>query len=232
MSAAAHVQQGTRTVFQRLSANAEHADYDGYIGHRHGFTPDLLRFCAGHLRAYCLFRETEEMIKRGEEFQRGAVRIALSSGLPRKRVAADLGAGLSTLARWVNLHCRSDLPVRPDVDLARESEQLLRKNRVLKEERHILKKAQSAPASSSRTPFIALKPVRFAFRQSWRTVWSVETICRVLQVSTRGLLRQAVSTDQPADMDGSEGAGARDRPPASSLIERLLSGCTGGRVDG
>jgi len=32
------------------------------------------------------------MIKHGVEFQREVVRIALTSGLPRKRVAADLGA--------------------------------------------------------------------------------------------------------------------------------------------
>ncbi|MCP5400318.1 MAG: hypothetical protein H6921_13845 [Sphingomonas sp.] len=42
------------------------------------------------------------MIKHGDEFQREAVRIALTSGLPRKRVAADLGIGLSTLTRWVS----------------------------------------------------------------------------------------------------------------------------------
>ena len=39
------------------------------------------------------------MTKHGEEFQREAVRIALTSGLPRKRIAADLGVGLSTLTR-------------------------------------------------------------------------------------------------------------------------------------
>jgi transposase len=33
------------------------------------------------------------MIKHSEEFKREAVRIALTSGLPRERVAADLGIG-------------------------------------------------------------------------------------------------------------------------------------------
>jgi transposase-like protein len=37
------------------------------------------------------------MIKHSEEFKREAVRIALTSGLPRARVAADLGVGKSTL---------------------------------------------------------------------------------------------------------------------------------------
>lgn len=37
------------------------------------------------------------MFKHTEEFKREAVRIALTSGLPRERVATDLGVGKSTL---------------------------------------------------------------------------------------------------------------------------------------
>ena len=37
------------------------------------------------------------MIKHTEEFKHEAVRIALTSGLPRDRVASDLGIGKSTL---------------------------------------------------------------------------------------------------------------------------------------
>ena len=37
----------------------------------------------------------------GEDFKREAVRLALSSGLTRKQVAADLGIGLSTLGKWI-----------------------------------------------------------------------------------------------------------------------------------
>ncbi|QSB45504.1 hypothetical protein EB810_04100 [Altererythrobacter sp. FM1] len=58
------------------------------------------------------------MIKHGAEFQREPVRIALTSGLPSRRVAADLGIGLSTLTRGVSLHRREDLPTSPDTDLA------------------------------------------------------------------------------------------------------------------
>jgi transposase len=47
------------------------------------------------------------MIKRREEFKQEAVRIALTSGLPRARVAADLGVGKSTLGQWlVDVHTR------------------------------------------------------------------------------------------------------------------------------
>ena len=35
--------------------------------------------------------------RRSEEFRREAVRLALTSGLTRTQIAADLGVGLSTL---------------------------------------------------------------------------------------------------------------------------------------
>ena len=41
------------------------------------------------------------MIKHSEEFKQEAVRIALTSGLPRERVAVDLGIGKSTLGKWI-----------------------------------------------------------------------------------------------------------------------------------
>jgi transposase len=50
------------------------------------------------------------MIKHSEEFKQEAVRIALTSGLPRARVAADLGVGKSTLGQslgasgWRTIH--------------------------------------------------------------------------------------------------------------------------------
>jgi transposase len=80
------------------------------------------------------------MIKHSEEFKREAVRIALTSGLPRARVAADLGVGKSTLGKWVADYRPSDLPSAPQADLALENERLRQENRVLKEEREILKK--------------------------------------------------------------------------------------------
>jgi transposase len=51
------------------------------------------------LRVKHSIKETDEMIKHREEFKQEAVRIALTSGLPRARVAADLGVGKSTLGQ-------------------------------------------------------------------------------------------------------------------------------------
>lgn len=79
------------------------------------------------------------MIKHGEEFKQEAVRIALTSGLPRERVASDLGVGKSTLNKWVSQYRPSDLVSAPQADLARENERLRLENRVLREEREVLK---------------------------------------------------------------------------------------------
>ncbi len=78
---------------------------------------------------------------RTDEFRAEAVRIALTSGLRRRQVAADLGVGLSTLNKWVAAHKDSGVVSSEDRDLARENERLRKENRILKEERDILKKA-------------------------------------------------------------------------------------------
>lgn len=84
---------------------------------------------------------------RTDEFRADAVRIALTSGLARKQVAADLGVGLSTLNKWVAAHRDTDVVPQKDQELARENERLRRENRILKEERDILKKATAFFAS-------------------------------------------------------------------------------------
>jgi transposase len=81
------------------------------------------------------------MIKHSDEFKQEAVRIALASGLPRARVAADLGIGKSTLGKWIADRRPSVPSTVPQSDLALENERLRQENRVLKEERDILKKA-------------------------------------------------------------------------------------------
>ncbi|QUT04506.1 IS3 family transposase [Sphingobium phenoxybenzoativorans] len=118
------------------------------------------------------------MIKHTEEFKQEAVRIALTSGLPRDRVASDLGIGKSTLGKWVSQYRPSDLVSAPQADLARENERLRLENRVLREEREVPKKGHAV----LREP----KAVKFAFVHSWRHRWPVELLCRVMDVSERG----------------------------------------------
>ena len=76
-----------------------------------------------------------------EEFRSEAVRVALTSGLPRKQVAEDFGIGFSTLNRWIQQDRHN--PEKPTVqsDLEREIAELRKENRMLREERDVLKKA-------------------------------------------------------------------------------------------
>ena len=76
-----------------------------------------------------------------EEFRAEAVRVALTSGLPRKQVTTDFGIGFSTLSRWIQRERRN--PQKPTVqsDLEREIAELRKENRMLREERDVLKKA-------------------------------------------------------------------------------------------
>jgi transposase len=79
--------------------------------------------------------------KHSDEFRREAVRIALTSGLTRRHVAADLGVGFSTLSKWIQLDRRDEVLSAPQEDLTKENERLRREVRLLKEERDLLKKA-------------------------------------------------------------------------------------------
>ena len=87
------------------------------------------------------------MIKRSEEFKQEAVRIAVTSGPRRDRVASDFGIGKSTLNKWVSHYRPWDVVAAPQADLARENERLRLENRVLREEREVLKKATQFFAS-------------------------------------------------------------------------------------
>jgi transposase len=79
--------------------------------------------------------------KHTTEFRQEAVRVALTSGLTRKQGASDFGIGFSTLSRWVRQD-RTTLP-EPSAqsDLEREVAMLRKENRLLREEREVLKKA-------------------------------------------------------------------------------------------
>ncbi|MBO6917685.1 MAG: transposase [Rhizobiaceae bacterium] len=85
-----------------------------------------------------------------DEFKAEAVRIALTSGLTRRQVANDLGVGFSTLSKWVQQD--RNRPDKPAVqsDLEQELAELRRENRLLREERDILKKATQFFAERSK----------------------------------------------------------------------------------
>ena len=76
-------------------------------------------------------------LKQTEEFRQDAVRIGLTSGLPRKQVADDLGIGMSTLNKWITVHRDTGLVSKKDLDLAKENDLLRREVRLLREERKI-----------------------------------------------------------------------------------------------
>ncbi|WP_373687857.1 IS3 family transposase [Gluconobacter sp. P5B12] len=116
------------------------------------------------------------------EFRHEAVRLALSSGLSRERIAQDLGIGSSTLKTWIRDAQKHDTVVADTTDhtaLLRENERLRRENLLLKEERELLKKANTV----LREP----KIVRFAFIARYHGPLSCERVCRLFGVSDRGL---------------------------------------------
>jgi len=88
--------------------------------------------------------------QRTPEFRAEAVRIALTSGLPRRQVASDLGVGFSTLNNWIRQD--RDDPAKPTAqsDMEKELAELRKEVRMLREEREVLKKATQFFAERSR----------------------------------------------------------------------------------
>jgi transposase len=84
------------------------------------------------------------------EFRAEAVRVALSSGLPRKQVAKDFGVGFSTLNSWIRQDRRNPEKPAAQTDMERELAELRRENRQLREEREVLKKATQFFAERSK----------------------------------------------------------------------------------
>jgi len=76
-----------------------------------------------------------------EEFRAEVVRVALTSGLPRKQVASDFGVSFSTLNSWIKKEQCNPKKLTAQSDLEREVAELRKENRLLREERDVLKKA-------------------------------------------------------------------------------------------
>lgn len=76
-----------------------------------------------------------------EDFKQEAVRLALTSGLPRHQIASDLGIGRSTLNTWIKTYRDRDVVAAPGDDVSQELMRLRRENELLRQERDLLKKA-------------------------------------------------------------------------------------------
>ena len=85
-----------------------------------------------------------------EQFRREAVELVRTSGKPIKEIATDLGVTEQSLRTWVKQN-EVDVGARPGLssDEREELKRLRRENRVLREEREILKKAAAFFAKES-----------------------------------------------------------------------------------
>jgi len=84
------------------------------------------------------------------EFKRDAVRLVESEGLSVAQVARDLGVNVNSLHNWVRKHREENAPSDLTESERGELARLRRENRVLKEEREILKKAAAFFAKESK----------------------------------------------------------------------------------
>jgi transposase len=87
------------------------------------------------------------------EFRAEAVRLARSSGRPLSEIARDLGCSLESLRHWVK-QTKVDVGEVEGLtsDEREELRRLRRENRILREEREILKKAAAFFARESDPP--------------------------------------------------------------------------------
>lgn len=75
------------------------------------------------------------------EFKQEALRILSTSGRTVAQVAADLGVGKSTLQRWKTQATTTELLSGPHPDVEKELARLRHENKILRQERDLLKNA-------------------------------------------------------------------------------------------
>lgn len=88
------------------------------------------------------------------EFRAEAIALVRSSGRSQRAIAEDLGISTETLRQWLK-QADLDAGVRHDGLTTNEREELARlrrENRILREEREILKKAAAFFARAQRAP--------------------------------------------------------------------------------
>ena len=76
-----------------------------------------------------------------DEFKTEAVKLALTADQPRSQIASDLGIATSTLSRWISERRASNPNTSQDDDMNKELARLRRENKILRQERDMLKKA-------------------------------------------------------------------------------------------
>jgi transposase len=84
---------------------------------------------------------TPKQRKVTEEFKREAVRLTETSGRTVAQVAGDLGIGKSTLTRWKTQFKEADILSGPHDDVQKELTRLRLENKILRQERDLLKNA-------------------------------------------------------------------------------------------
>jgi transposase len=84
---------------------------------------------------------TPKQRKVTEEFKREAVRLIETSGRTVAQVAGDLGIGKSTLTRWKTQFKEADILSGPHDDVQKELTRLRLENKILRQERDLLKNA-------------------------------------------------------------------------------------------
>lgn len=85
-----------------------------------------------------------------EEFRAEVVRVACRAACRVNQVASDFGIGFSTLNRWIQQEQSN--PEKPTIQSGLEGEiaELRKENRMLREEREVLKKATQFFAERSK----------------------------------------------------------------------------------
>lgn len=86
-----------------------------------------------------------------KEFRDEAVQLTINGDIPQRQLAEDLGVGKSTLFKWMTDYRQKQGSMNSDVtpvnELKLELRRLRKENRILREERDILKKATAFFAS-------------------------------------------------------------------------------------
>ena len=84
---------------------------------------------------------TTKQRKVTKNFKREAVRLTETSGRTVAQLAADLGVGKSTLTRWKTQFKEADILSGPHDDVQKELTRLRLENKILRQERDLLKNA-------------------------------------------------------------------------------------------